>query len=203
MALRTFSRAAALLLTLVLLAAAASGCGGSEDDGQNTGGGEQHGEGAFREGLFEEYNGLEYKVFLTRQLNHEDPEDRAYVKGPEAPPPGQIDYGVFIQVCNMGDAPESAAESMTVVDTLGNEFEPITLPDYNVFAYVPRVLQPDECIPDPVSLAAQGPAGGALLLYRMPLETTENRPLRLEVRDSAPAAETGEGSEALAFELDI
>lgn len=202
------SRAATLLLTLLALGALAAGCGGDEEHGTNddegtqvTGGGEQQGEGAFREGLFEEFGGLEYKVFLTRQLNPRDPEDQAYIglRGPE-PPPGQVDYGVFVQVCNMGDRARPAARSMTVVDTLGNEFEPMPLDPDNVFAYRPGVLPPAQCIPNPVSIAAQGPIGGALLVYRMPLEATENRPLRLEV--GGPARAEGEGH-PLTFELDI
>jgi hypothetical protein len=207
MARPRISRYPALLLALLACAFSAAGCAAIDEDagtdsgggGQVTGGGEQHGEGAFREGLFEEYHGLEYKVFLTRQLNPRDPEDRAYIglRGPEAPP-GQVDYGVFVQVCNMGDRPRPASRTMTVIDTLGNEFEPLRLAEDNVFAYRGGVLQPNDCIPDPVSIAAQGPVGGALLVYRLPLQATENRPLRLEVRDTARAE-----AEGLMFELDI
>ncbi len=208
MALRTVSRAAALLLTLLALGALASGCGGDEERGtsddegtQVTGGGEQQGEGAFREGLFEEHEGLEYKVFLTRQLNHQDPEDAAYVKGIQPPPPGHIDYAVFVQVCNMSAEAHPAVATMTMVDTLGNDFRPLELPDYNVFAYEPAVLQPEDCIPNPVSIPAVAPAGGSLLIYRVPLETTENRPLRLLVGGATEPAAHHPGP--LTFELDI
>jgi hypothetical protein len=197
MARRTPSRALATALSGLLLLVGA-GCGG-EEAGQNTGGGEQQGEGPIREGLFHELNGLQYKVFLTRQLNQMDPEDRAYFQGPE-PPPGSTYYGVFIQVCNMGEEPRRSADAFKIVDTLGNEFEPVPLPRTNVFAYRPSVLRPGGCTPDEASVPAQAPIGGVLLLYRLPLEAAENRPLELEVQGGFDA----EGKpELLAFELDI
>ncbi len=197
MASRTVSRATAVLgLVLVLLAA---GCAGSDEAGQVTGGGEQHGEGAFREGLFEELNGLSYKVFITRQLNRSDPEDRGYFQGPDAPP-GTTYYGVFIQVCNMEDEPLDSARSFRVIDTLDNEFGPMPLPRTNVFAYRPATIRPGGCLPDASSVPAQAPTGGTLLVYRVPLETVENRPLNLEIQDGYDA----EGRpRTLRFELDI
>jgi hypothetical protein len=44
-------------------------------------------------------------------------------------------------------------------------------------------------------VAQLGPAAASLLLFQLPLTTTENRPLELEV--------LGEGSDQLTFELDI
>jgi hypothetical protein len=190
------SRALALVLSVLSLAGLGAGCGGEE-----TGGGQQQVEAheAFREGLFEELAGLEYKVFITRQLNQRDPEDRAYFQGPE-PPPGSTYYGVFIQVCNEGDRPERSARTMRIVDTLGEEFFPIPLPATNVFAYRPGVVQPRECLPNEFSIAAQAPAGGSLLVFELTQEATENRPLELEIIGGYDAA--GKPLE-LAFELDI
>jgi hypothetical protein len=204
MTLRTVSRAAASALCLLALGGAVSGCALLQ--GRETGGGsleleagKEAGEEAFREGLFEELNGLSYKVLITRQLNRSDPEDRGYVVGPEAPP-GQIQYGVFLQVCNMGEETLRASRSLTMVDTLGNEFEPVELPETNIFAYRPAPVRPGGCIPDEASVAAQSPTGGALVLYQIPLETIENRPLEMEVQDGYDA----EGQpRAITFELDI
>ena len=56
-------------------------------------------------------------------------------------------------------------------------------------------LHPDECIPEAGSVAQLGPTAGSMLLFKLPLENTENRPLELEIE--------GEGDEALTFELDI
>jgi hypothetical protein len=45
-------------------------------------------------------------------------------------------------------------------------------------------------------MAQLGPTGGAMLLFKLPLQTTENRPLELEVQ--------GQGDDdKLTFELDI
>jgi hypothetical protein len=44
-------------------------------------------------------------------------------------------------------------------------------------------------------VAQLGPSAGSMLLFEFPLETTENRPLELEME--------GESGETLTFELDI
>ena len=195
MGLPSVSRAFALLL--VVLALVIAGCGEAEP---TAGGQLQEGsEEAFREGLFEELNGLSYKVFITRQLNERDSEDHAYFQGGD-PPPGFIDYGVFIEVCNMEEEPLRSASDFTMVDTQEDEFEPKELPVTNIFAFRPGTILPDECVPDQASIPAQSPTGGALLLFRIPVEVTENRPLVLRIQDGFDA----EGEpQTLSFELDI
>ena len=58
-----------------------------------------------------------------------------------------------------------------------------------------RELMPDECIPKAGSVAQLGPSAGSMLLFRLPLENTENRPLELELQ--------GQGEDHLTFKLDI
>lgn len=192
------SRALAVCLAGLALTGSGVGCGG----GQSTTGeatGQPRSEEAVREGLFHELVGLEYKVFITRQLNQRDPEDKAYFQGPE-PPPGSTYYGVFIQVCNGGEQPQRSARSFKILDTQGNEYSPTPLPASNTFAYSSSVVAPDSCIPDAASIAGQAPTGGALVLFELPLEATENRPLELEVTNGYSA----EGEPRMqAFELDI
>ena len=91
--------------------------------------------------------------------------------------------------------PRGTVEEFKVVDNQGNEFEPEELPEDNRFAYHARELEPKECIPEAGSVAQLGPTAGTMLLFRLPLQTTENRPLELEIE--------GEGDEHLTFELDI
>lgn len=235
---------AALLASAALIAL--SGCGGADDEGT---GGEraQGGTEAHREGLALELGGLKYNVFITRQLNLALPEDRAYYDG-EPEQPGQALYGVFLQVCNEGDEPREAASEFKIVDSQGEEFEPIPLPATNAFAYPlpheegeepageapgpaeesegdsaqeadgdeaaraqertedegPRVqgpppanpleIEPAACIPLTGSVAQLGPTAGSMLLFDLPRDNTENRPLELEIEH---------GSESLAFELDF
>jgi hypothetical protein len=146
-----------------------------------------------REGLALELDGVDYNVFITRQLNPRVAPDEAYVT--DEAPRGETFYGVFIQVCNHSDEAHETISNFLVKDNQDNEFEPEELPEDNPFAYSPRTLDPDECIPEAGSVAQLGPTAGSLLLFQLPLETTENRPLELELE--------GESGETLTFELDI
>jgi hypothetical protein len=176
-----------LTLAVCLLAAAASlgpaACG-DEEPGVDE---------PAREGLALELDGVDYNVFITRQLNPRVAPDQAYVT--DDPPPGETLYGVFIQVCNNSDEPHETISDFVVHDNQENQFEPEELPPDNPFAYSPRTLNPKECIPEAGSVAQLGPSAGSMLLFQLPLENTENRPLELVLE--------GESGETLTFELDI
>jgi hypothetical protein len=176
-------RPRATLLALALVPALVLGaCGKGHEKGE-----------ALREGLDAKVNGVVYTVFITRELNIRDVEDRAYYTGAEAPP-GSALYGVFIQVCNQADSFRPAVREFRIVDAQGGVFKPQEVPKDNLFAYRPRNLQPGGCIPPKGSIPAVSPAGGAMLLFKLPLGATENRPLELEIE--------GQGEEAR-IELDI
>ncbi|MEA2367197.1 MAG: hypothetical protein QOI32_2709 [Thermoleophilaceae bacterium] len=176
-----------MLLCLLALAAGAAACGEADV--------EQGVEEAAREGLALELEGVDYNVFITRQLNTRIPPDSAYVDAGTEPAKGETLYGVFIQVCNTSKESHRTVDSFKIVDNQGNEFEPEELPEDNQFAYHPRELLPAECIPEAGSVAQLGPTSGAMLLFRLPLENTEYRPLELEVE--------GSDGEHLTFLLDI
>lgn len=144
-----------------------------------------------REGLAIDIGGIDYNVFLTRQLNLNIPPDKAYYEGPAAKP-GHLLYGLFIHVCNRGEETLPTAEEFVVEDNQGNEFEPIELPEDNAFAYNAKELQPQECIPQDGSVAQLGPTAGAMLLFDFPLEATENRPLELVVTSPQTAEHKAE-----------
>lgn len=146
-----------------------------------------------REGLAIDLEGVDYNVFITRQLNPRVPPDGAYVE--EEPAPGQTLYGVFIQACNPSDEEHITAEDFVMHDNQENSFEPEELPRENQFAYVPRTLAPKECIPEAGSVAQLGPTAGSMLLFQLPLEVTENRPMELEIE--------GQGGGKVTFELDF
>jgi hypothetical protein len=155
-------------LACALAALTASGCSTGRPNG------------AAREGLYEDVAGLDYNVFITRELNLRDSEDRDYYRGPEAPP-GSALYGVFIQVCNHGHGYRFPDTTFTVEDNQGNRYQPLPLPKDNIFAYRPRRLSTGACLPEPGSAAFSGPTGGALLLFKFPLTSLENRPLELKI----------------------
>jgi hypothetical protein len=140
-----------------------------------------------REGLDVRVGGIDYTVYITRELNLKLADDRGYWHGKEAPP-GFAHYGVFLQACNrsadddnLPDESYMASGSFKVVDTQGNEYEPLEPEKDNVFQYRAEELAPDECIPTTGSLAQQGPTAGAMLMFEFPLEAGENRPLELEI----------------------
>jgi hypothetical protein len=145
-----------------------------------------------REGLAVELDGIDYNVFITRQLNPDITPDDAYIT--EEAPPGEVLYGVFLKACNVSDETREAASGFVMRDNQENEFEPELLPEDNQFAYNARELLPEECIPEAGSVAQLGPTAGSMLLFQLPLDITENRPLELEIES---------GGEKRTFELDI
>ena len=184
MGLRSKTLAAWACALVLGAAGAVAGCGEKGHEKHPT-----------REGLALPLAGIEYNVFITRQLNTKIPPDNAYYDGPQAPK-GETFYGVFLQACNKGKEPRRTTDHFEVVDNQGNRFEPIELPEDNPFAYESRLLNPQECIPQSGSVAQQGPTAGSMLLYRLPLGVTENRPLELEIEGPTAA-------EKLTVELDI
>jgi len=182
-----------LLLALACAATAAtfSGCFLEEE--------KEEGE-PLREGLAVKVDGIEYTVYITRELNPSLADDRTYWTGEEAKP-GFAIYGVFLQACNrsdedddLEDAAYESTDDFLVVDTQGNEYEPLEAEEDNDFQYQPQELEPSECIPEEGSLAQQGPTAGTMLPFLFPLEAGENRPLELEIRS---------GGEEAAVELDL
>ena len=152
-----------------------------------------------REGLSIDIGGLDYNVFITRELNLAITPDKDYYEGPPAEP-GHALFGVFIRVCNSGDETLESASEFKVLDNQGEEFEPIELPEDNAFAYNARELGPEECIPEDGSVAQQGPTAGSMLLFDFPLENTENRPLELEITSPSSSEHP---SETKRFFLDL
>ena len=147
-----------------------------------------------REGLAIDIGGINYNVFITRELNLAIPPDKDYYNGPAAKP-GNALYGVFVQACNISENEDrTTTEDFVVEDNQGTEFEPIELEEDNAFAYHQTKLRGNECIPEEGSVAQLGPTAGSMLLFDFPLESTENRPLELVVKG---------GGETKRFELDL
>jgi hypothetical protein len=212
------------LLIACATAAVFAGCGTKGEDHEPV-----------REGIAAPLGGLDYNVYITRQLNPKGVSDQDLYNGPEESEecattgtgssltpeerpqacPTSL-FGVFIEVCNneSDGAPVSAREprilrgrgtdgedvereiggDFEIEDSRGSKFEPIVLPASNVFAYRARPLAKGDCIPASGSAASTSPTGGALLVFRLPVAATENRPLELSI---------SVGGETRKFELDI
>jgi hypothetical protein len=175
-----------MLLCLAALAGGPAACGNKDK--------EQGVDEPAREGLALDLDGVDYNVFITRELNLKIPPDDAYFDGPEAGK-GETLYGVFLQVCNNSKDTRQTVGNFKIKDNQGNEFEPEALPADNKFAYHPGELLPDECMPEAGSVAQLGPSAGSMLLFRLPLANTEYRPLELEIQ--------GQGDHHLTYQLDI
>jgi len=184
---RPKSTVAACLIALAL-GGALAGCG-DQQPGVNE---------PAREGLTIDVGGIEYTVFITRELNLAITPDKAYYEGPPAGSDSAL-FGVFLTACNPGDAGESLVPTgdFVVEDNQGNEFDPVELPEDNEFGYRPVELAPGDCIPEAGSVAEQGPTAGSMLLFEFPLTSTENRPLELTI--TAPAG----AEESKVVELDL
>jgi hypothetical protein len=136
-----------------------------------------------REGLSTPLGGLRYTVFLTRQLNVANQQDKGYVPGRKEAPPGKGLYGVFLEACNKSGSKSAAAAShFFIEDSQGNRFSPQALARDNPYAFQGGSVPPENCMPRVGSLAALGPTSGALLLFELPLADTENRPLTLHIQ---------------------
>ena len=181
----------ALAALALVCAGVFAGCGKSSNKAGET----------VREGLSTPLAGLRYTVFLTRQLNLANQQDKGYVPGHGEAPPGKGLYGVFLEACNRGDKEANAAHRFYIEDTQGNRFEPEGLASDNPFAYHGGPVPPKNCEPAVGSLAQQGPTSGAMLLFELPLAATENRPLELHIEGPFDSA-SGKPEEATVI-LDI
>jgi hypothetical protein len=184
--------------TFVLLACALIGgwaLSGCSNERENNAG---------REGLPKRVKHIDYNVYITRELNLKDAEDSGYYQGREAPP-GFALYGIFLTACNPSDNANGPhwlpSSNFKIEDTQGNVFRPLTLPASNIWAYRARPLKQNACIPRRGSLASSGPTNGSLLIFKLPLQTLENRPLDLIIT-SPPNPSTGK-RESGRVELDI
>jgi hypothetical protein len=118
---------------------------------------------------------LVYQVQISRELNPYNTEDSSYLLGLTPAQaklnPGEEWFGVFMQVYNESTVPHPAASDFTVADTQGNVYHPI----------VPG---------PPNTVAAEGPTQGELLLYKIKVESLDNRPFTFTIRDPRDPTKT-------------
>jgi hypothetical protein len=164
---------AALLAALTLVA-----CGGTKDP-------TAHGES---EGSYIQAGPLIYQVQMSRELNPRNVEDVEYLEGlPAGTPPLAGDeewFGVWLRVQNATDESHPSTSDFKIVDTTGEEYEPIELPATNPFSYQSASVESSSgqpVQPDPESGAGSGPIQGSMLLFRLKTSVYANRPLELEI----------------------
>ncbi|WP_205697420.1 hypothetical protein [Conexibacter sp. SYSU D00693] len=148
------------------------------------------------EGIYVTVDHLKYQVQISRILNQTDAEDRSYIEALGATAdkdlgPGEEWFGVFLRVENEGDDAQVSSRDIRIEDTTGAEFEPLPLDgDSTPLAYFPANLEPTQEIPSVGSIAQTTTTAGALLLFKLPRQNLENRPLELIIKgEGAPADE--------------
>src|SRR5215213_888792 len=129
----------ASLLALILAAVAAlalSGCGNKGESRLEV----------ETEGPYLELDELQYQVQISRILNPDDVEDRAYLKGISEGVDVAADevwFGVFMRVQNGTDERRTPADAYVMQDTTGKRYTALNLDDnVNVFAYKPNPIEP-------------------------------------------------------------
>ncbi len=144
---------------------------------------------------------LLYQVQLSRELNPANSEDAAYLQGltpaERKIEPGQEWFAVFMQVYNTSENDHPAATSITVSDTQQNSYVPIIPDPTNLFAYRGGIVPANNQLPMPGTLAADDPAQGQVLLYKIQIVSLDNRPLELKI------ASPEDPSETASAELDV
>src|SRR4051794_3243101 len=172
----TTRRLARTLLTAALASAAlvTSGCGTKHEVVAQ----------ADTEGVWVDSGPLDYHVQGSRVLNQAQTPDHAYLLGlPEGstqPTGKEVWFAIFMRIENKSDAPARTAPTFKIEDTQGEQFSPYGLDaNANPFAYQPVTLEPGQAVPFPDSPQDFNSFSGAMILFKLPLDSYQNRPLEL------------------------
>jgi hypothetical protein len=131
---------------------------------------------------------LNYTVVFSRYLNPHDNEDSAYLVGQPPPAKGSTYFGVFLQIKNDTEEPQTLADSFTIEDSDKQRYE--ALPSESLYALeIGGEVESQEQVPVDDSTAQQGPIEGSLVLFELSTAASENRPLTLEIPGPGGPAE--------------
>lgn len=166
------------LLALLALVVGVSACGYESDS--------KHVE----EGAPVQLGELHYNVLFSRYLNPNDSEDEAYLVGQPESPKGESYFGIFFEIQNESDEPQTLPSTLTITDIDDNEFE--VLPTESIYALeLGGEVESEEQVPELDTTAQLGAIEGSLALFLLPESASENRPLTLHI----PGADGEEGGE--------
>jgi hypothetical protein len=155
-------------LTLATAALALSACGYSSDSKDVV------------EGEPVTLGELQYNVIFSRFLNPKDNEDSSYLVGQPQVPPGHNYFGVFLEVQNESEEPQTLASSFTITDAGHQTFDAI--PSESLYALpFGGEVESQEQIPVLDSSPQEGPIEGSVVLFDLPASASENRPLTLSI----------------------
>jgi hypothetical protein len=157
-----------IALALVALASVVSACGYESDEKDVV------------EGEVVKLGDLKYQVIFSRFLNPNDNEDSAYLAGQSPPKDGSNYFGVFLEVQNKSEETQTLADSFSIEDADHVTYDAI--PSASLYAFpVGGKVTSQEPVPALDSTPQQGPIEGSLVLFEIPEEASQNRPLVLTI----------------------
>ena len=144
--------------------------------------GEKEGEEALEavEGEPLHVGGLIYNVAITRFMNPDEVEDRAYLVGQEPEPADKSYLGVFLTIDNEEEEAIQSAATYTVTDSTEREYESLeteSVHALDIGASVPA----DDKIPGADTPASESVIQGSLLLFLVDDDVSAARPLELQI----------------------
>ena len=169
-----------LLLALLSVAAlVASGCGREDVVTE-----------ADTEGIWVDVGALDYHIQGSRVLEPGLVPDKSYLSGLPSnvtqPKGDEIWFAVFLRIENKSGSPAQSAQDFEVVDTTGRSFTPYELDTKaNPFAYTAATIPHKGAIPVPDSAQDFDSVAGAELLFKLPLDSYQNRPLEFVIKGNA------------------
>lgn len=155
-------------LALAALVAGVSACGYSSDEKHVT------------EGEPVKLGELSFNVTFSRYLNPNDTEDEAYLVGQKPPPEGSTYFGVFFEVQNESEEPQTLPSTLTITDADKNTYD--VLPSESIYALeFGGEVESQEQIPVLDSTPQQGPIEGSVAIFLLPAAASDSRPLTLHI----------------------
>ena len=164
--------------TLALIAVAAlavSGCGNKQETTTT----------AETEGIYLDLGGMKYQIQMSRYLNPSDVEDRSFLTGLPTgvqPTGNEVWFGIWMRVQNETDKPLPVATEYEIHDTQDAVYRPVPIDaKANPFAYQAGQVGPGSVLPLPDSAAGNTAIQGSLLLFKLKVDSLQNRPLELKI----------------------
>jgi hypothetical protein len=165
-----------LVAVMAVAALSVAGCG-NKTSGPVT--------NADTEGIYLDLNGMKYQIQMSRYLNPADVEDRDNLLG--LPPGvqagnGDVWFGIWMRVQNESGKPLPVATDYTITDTQKQVYRPVPVDaKANPFAYQAGQVPAKSIYPLPDSAAANTPIQGSVLLFKIRVDSLQNRPLILRI----------------------
>ncbi len=123
---------------------------------------------------------LAFNVTFSRYLNPADNEDSAYLVGQKPPPEGSTYFGVFFEIQNESEEPQTLPSTLSITDAGGETYD--VLPSESLYALpLGGEVESQEQIPVLDSTPDLGPIEGSVAIFLLPAEASDNRPLTLHI----------------------